>query len=55
MIPVENTKQLLTLMREGGMNRVKNDAINAKFTFIGTDYGVLAVGICLGQNLEEQN
>ena len=37
------------------MNKDKNDVIDVKFTLNGKGFGVLAVGICWEQSLEEQN
>jgi len=42
-VSAKNTLQRVTLWRVVGMDRVKNDAQNAKFLFCGMACGVLVV------------
>lgn len=55
MVRVKNTKHRLILAREADMNKDKKGVINAKFTWIGRDYGVLVVDTYYELSHEGQN
>ena len=52
---VKNTRQQVPVLVVVDMNWDKRGVLNVNYSLTGMDCGVLAVDVCLEQNLEQKN